>query len=236
MSIIAALTEKPWLTPGLHGAPTPEHEEFDAGSAAGVFVGVFFGVVTVLFALVTAAYLMRMGVHGPMGHGGGDWARLPEPPLLWVNTGVLILSSLAWLAASGAAKRNDRARMRLGLILGGILAITFIAGQILVWRQLDAAGYYLAAHAALCTAVGDPLAGPIGQFLTGNPAVAFFYLITALHGLHLLGGLAFWAHTTARVVGGASAAAVRRPVELTARYWHFLLLVWLLMFGLLLMT
>lgn len=232
MNILATLTEKPWLNPGFHDAPDTSNGRTNAG----VGLGVFLGVATVLFALVTAAYLMRMGVHGPMGHGGGDWARLPEPPLLWVNTGILILSSIAWQVASSGARRGNALMLRAGLVMGGLLAITFIAGQIIVWRQLDASGYYLAAHSALCTAVADPLAQPIGQFLTGNPATAFFFLITALHGLHLLGGLAFWAGTTADVFAGAQIATVRQRITLTARYWHFLLLIWLMMFVLLLIT
>lgn len=72
--------------------------------------------------------------------------------------------------------------------------------------------------------------------MAGNPALAFFYLITALHGFHLLGSLGIWGRTTSRVLAGAEIAAVKRPVELSALYWHFLLLVWLLMFGLLLVT
>jgi cytochrome c oxidase subunit 3 len=62
---------------------------------------------------------------------------------------------------------------------------------------------------------------------------AFFHLITALHGLHLVGGLTVWGRTTARALSGDQAAAAQ-SVELCAVYWHFLLLVWLAMFGLLL--
>ena len=217
-------------------ASAARDDELPAGHAAGTGLGFFLGVVGILFTLITAAYLMRMGIHSLLGHGGGDWARLPEPPLLWLNTGVLMLSSLAWRTASIAAREGDAKRMRAGLIVGGCLAIVFIGGQITVWRQLNMSGYILSAHSALCTAADDPFAPPNEQIVTGNPAVAFFYLITALHGLHLIGGLAVWGRTTARVLAGASIAAVKRPVELTARYWHFLLLVWLLMFTLLLLT
>jgi len=233
MSLFRSLAEKPWLTPGL---ATWTADARSDRSDAGTFLGVFLGVVAVLFTLITTAYLMRMGVHGPVGHGGGDWSTLPEPPLLWVNTAVLILSSLAWRSARIAAHADDKARLRIGLVAGGLLAVAFLVGQVVVWRQLEASGYFLSAQLGVCTTIDDPLAQPIGHFLSGNPAVAFFYFITGLHGLHMIGGLVAWGRTMVRVMGGATSAAVTHSVDLTARYWHFLLLVWLLMFGLLLMT
>ena len=96
-----------------------------------------------------------------------DWAQLPAPKLLWLNTGVLILSSVALQWAQVAARRGQMDGVRAGLLAGGVSALTFLVGQLLAWQQLVAAGYFLAA----------------------NPANAFFYLITGVHGLHLLGGL-----------------------------------------------
>jgi cytochrome c oxidase subunit 3 len=66
-----------------------------------------------------------------------------------------------------------------------------------------------------------------------NPAIAFFYLITGLHGLHLLGGLVAWGRTVARVWGDFDVAKIRHSVELCTLYWHFLLGVWVVLFGLL---
>jgi cytochrome c oxidase subunit 3 len=71
------------------------------------------------------------------------------------------------------------------------------------------------------------------SFDVTNPAIAFFYLITALHGLHLLGGLVASGKTTAKVWRGFEMARLRLSVELCAVYWHFLLVVWLVLFGLL---
>ncbi|WOK37695.1 heme-copper oxidase subunit III [Sphingomonas sp. C3-2] len=230
MSLIAALTDKPWESPGLRVA-------HPVGRAtAGTGLGVFLCVVTMLFALLTAAYLLRMGIHGPFGHGDGDWARLPEPPLLWLNTALLIAASGFWLVADRATRRGDINGLRLGLVAGGLLTLGFIVGQLIVWRQLNTSGYFLAVHFAFCADIANPFAMPTGRFMTGNPSVSFFYLITGLHGLHMLGGLGIWGHTLGRAVSGTDAAALRQSVALTARYWHFLLLVWLLMFGLLLMT
>jgi cytochrome c oxidase subunit 3 len=69
--------------------------------------------------------------------------------------------------------------------------------------------------------------------VTSNPANSFFYMITAAHGLHLMGGLVALERTTAKVWRGAEMAQVRLSVELCTIYWHFLLLVWLVLLGLL---
>ena len=99
----------------------------------------------------------------------------------------------------------------LGLLAGGVSALTFLAGQLLAWQQLRVAGYFVAS----------------------NPANSFFYLITAVHGLHLMGGMAALGRTTAKVWRGAKMPQVRLSVELCTIYWHFLLLVWLVLLGLL---
>jgi cytochrome c oxidase subunit 3 len=69
--------------------------------------------------------------------------------------------------------------------------------------------------------------------VASNPANSFFYMITAAHGLHLMGGLVALGRTTAKVWRGAEMAEVRLSVELCTIYWHFLLLVWLVLLGLL---
>ena len=84
-------------------------------------------------------------------------------------------------------------------------------GQLLAWQQLNVAGY----------------------FLTANPANAFFYLITAVHGLHVLGGLAALGRTIAKAWRGVEVSRLRLSIELCTMYWHFLLLVWLILLALL---
>lgn len=143
-----------------------------------------------------------------------DWQALPVPALLWLNTAILILSSVALQWARTSAKDQQADRVRRGLLAGGALAFAFLVGQFLVWRQL----------------------GSLGYFVDTNPSNSFFYLITGLHGLHLLGGLVAWLRASFRLWRGAGVAKIRMSVELCAVYWHFLLLVWLVMFGLLLVT
>ncbi|PMR70800.1 cytochrome c oxidase subunit 3 [Halomonas heilongjiangensis] len=176
-------------------------------TAARVGLVVFLAVVTAVFALTISAYLMRMEM-------GPDWRPLPTPGLLWLNTASLVLGSVALQRAWAAAKKGNDQVLRRCLMLGGGLTIAFILGQGVVWWQLHDAGYYLA----------------------GNPANAFFFLMTALHALHLLGGLVAWGRTLRKVQRGASAVEVRASVELCALYWHFLLLVWAILFALVLST
>jgi cytochrome c oxidase subunit III len=191
------LAAKPWLEEGLLADVRGD------SAPAKIGLGVFLAVVGSLFALFISAYSMRMNM--------ADWRALPVPRLLWFNTGVLVLSSVALQWAHVAARRNDMDGVIVGLCAGAAFAVTFLVGQLLAWRQLNAAGYFLAS----------------------NPANSFFYLITAAHGLHLMGGLAALGRTTAKVWRGSEMTQVRLSVELCAIYWHFLLVIWLVLFGLL---
>jgi len=77
---------------------------------------------------------------------------------------------------------------------------------------------------------------PQRTIASSNPANGFFYLLTGLHGVHLLGGLVAWVRTSAKVRAGEDNARINMSVGLCAVYWHFLLVVWLVLFGLLLLT
>jgi cytochrome c oxidase subunit 3 len=195
------LASKPWLEEGV--AVDFRDQSGSSVPAAKIGLGVFLAVVGSLFALLISAYSMRTNV--------ADWRELPLPRLLWFNTGVLVMSSVALQWALVAARRDDIDGLIVGLFVGGASAMTFLAGQLLVWQQLNVAGYFVAS----------------------NPANSFFYLITAVHGLHLMGGLVALGRTTAKVWRGVPMMQMRLSVELCAIYWHFLLLVWLVLLGLL---
>ena len=198
------LMSKPWLEEGasgeLPGTGPPSLP------AAKIGLGVFLAVVGSLFALFMSAYSMRMHM--------GDWSALPLPKLLWVNTGVLCLSSVALQWAHVAARRRNVDGVQRGLLAAGIAALAFLGGQIVAWQQLAA----------------------MGHFAATSPAAAFFYMITAVHGLHLMGGLVALGRTIGKVWYGFTIEKVRLSVSLCATYWHFLLLVWLIIFGVLLLT
>ena len=205
MSLLDQLMEKPWESVrgkvvGLHDGRTFALHQKKLG------LRVFLTVASVLFSLFIVTYADRMAVW--------DWRPLPEPWLLWLNTGILILSSVALQWALVNARRRRIEGVRQGLLVGGVLAYAFLAGQLGVWLQLNALGYFAAA----------------------NPANAFFYLLTALHGVHLVGGLVALGRTTAKAKRVHEVSDIRLSIELCAIYWHFLLVVWLILFGLLLFT
>ena len=117
---------------------------------------------TVLFSLFVVAYSDRMLVN--------DWRNMPEPWLLWFNTGILIISSLVFHQTTKYAEKEIFDKTKNGLYFIGFLAYSFLIGQLIVWYQLMNSGYYA----------------------TSNVANAFFYLFTAIHGLHIIGGIYFW--------------------------------------------
>jgi len=202
VSIFHDLTAKPWAT------DQGRIDDLYAGGASSgpakkLALRVFLAVVAVLFMLMVTAYGGRMAYE--------DWRPVPELRLLWANTLVLILSSVALQWAQYSVRRGQRDAMRVGLFAAGAFTIVFLFGQVLAWRQLATMVY----------------------FDISNPAIAFFYMITGIHGLHLVGGLVAWGRTVAKVWGDFDVTKVRQSVELCTVYWHFLLLVWLVLFGLL---
>ena len=194
---------QPWIAEPVD--ETANQAPMGANSKA-VALTTLLAVVTSFFALIMSAYALRMDY--------GDWVPLNEPQLLWVNTGLLVLASLAYQWTRNGAVSGRARRIRPGLLVTGALTLAFLVGQVIVWRMLTASG----------------------QYASSNPANAFFYLMTVLHAVHILGGMYVWARATLRVVKGAHPESVRESVVLCTVYWHFLLIVWLVMFGLLLST
>lgn len=164
----------------------------------------FLAIATSLFALFVSAYATRLGL--------ADWTPLPRPRLLVLNTALLVGASLAMQWAVHAAHHADATTMRRALTAGGLLSLGFVAGQVVVWNQLYAAGFVVASSAA----------------------ADFFFLLTAVHGLHVLGGVVAWARASLRAWGDPDAARTTAlSVELCATYWHYLLVVWLVLYALL---
>src|SRR5262249_25409456 len=155
----------------------------DRAPTTKVGLGIFLAVVGALFTLLISAYLVRMA--------GSDWWGMPIPRILYVNTAFLIASSAALQMAKIEERRNRREALNAALAVAFATALLFLCGQLLAWRQLAAAGYVLA----------------------DNPANSFFYMITALHGLHILGGLYVLGRTTIRLHRGVSKAKLRLSVE-----------------------
>lgn len=202
MGILRQLTEKPWEQTAASSLALKPGASF-AAPAKTVALRTFLCVVSVLFTLMIAAYAERMAYE--------DWRPTPQQGLLWLNSALLIASSIAfhWTLVSARGGRLQQART--GLFAAGALAVAFLVGQVLAWRQLD----------------------EMTVFDVTNPAIAFFIMITALHGLHLLGGLVAWGRAVVRLTGEDDPAKAVPLIRLCATYWHYLLVLWLVLFGLL---
>jgi len=196
------INTKPWVA----SAPTGPQAGVGLLPPIKVGLGVLLATITSLFALFVSAYAIRMEY--------GDWRPLPEPDLLWANTGVLLFASVGLQMAWRAASREHWNAIRRWLWFGGAFALIFMIGQFVAWQQLADSGY----------------------IITGNPANAFFYTLTGLHVAHLLGGMVAWARTVRYARAGESMSKTRLGVELCAVYWHFLFVIWLILFGLMLST
>ncbi|HKX39551.1 MAG TPA: bb3-type cytochrome oxidase subunit III [Burkholderiaceae bacterium] len=128
---------------------------------------------------------------------GGDSVAIALPPQLWLSTALLVLASVLMQRAVTAPPA------RALLAQGGLCALAFLAAQCWAWLALQAA------HVGV----------------SGNPAASFFYLLTALHGLHVAGGLLAWGAVV------RSDDPPRWRIALCARYWHLLLAVWLALYA-----
>jgi cytochrome c oxidase subunit 3 len=188
-------------------------EGADRGQIARMGLRLFLAVVSSLFFLFLIAFIARSQM--------ADWLPLTEPlaPLanlwqLWLNSAFLVLSCIALQGSRMAARQARLGATVIGFALGGVFAIAFLVGQLWVWQQFVAWGYFVAS----------------------NPANSFFYLLTGMHGLHLLGGLIAWGIIVAKFLHRVPLPQLSVSVELCTTYWHYLLGLWFVLFALLAST
>jgi len=201
MSLFKIITEKPWETTGVIGGLDPEGA-FDAAPERVALV-IFLVIASVIFSMLTVSYYVRMELP--------DWTPLSDPAQLWLNTALLVVSSILFQWARNLVTKGQDKYLIAALVGAGVFAMLFIAGQLVVWNGLQSAGYFVAS----------------------NPANSFFYLLTGLHALHLLGGLWVWSKSLIRLLSVGESQDLRLSIELCTLYWHFLLIVWLVMFAIL---
>jgi cytochrome c oxidase subunit III len=169
-------------------------------------LGMWFALIGIvmLFAGFTSAMVVRRGM-------SFDWVSIAVPRLLWFNTGILLVSSLTLEFSRRALTDNAVAGFIRWLAATVALGVAFLAGQIVVWRELASRGVYLAT----------------------NPSSSFFYVLTAAHGVHLFGGvlaLGYLAFHAGRMARGQER---RTALDVTAIYWHFMDALWIYLFFLL---
>jgi cytochrome c oxidase subunit 3 len=162
--------------------------------------------ITMTFAAFTSAMVVREG-------SGGDWRHFSLPTILYVNTAVLLASSIVLQLArrrfaSTAPLADGSQSVSRALYGTGILGLMFIFGQYAAWLQLRSEGLYVAS----------------------SPNSSFFYVFTVLHALHVLGGLAGLLYVISKFKRGALRT---NTLDAAARYWHFMGALWIYLFFLL---
>ncbi len=162
--------------------------------------------IVMLFAAFTSALIVRKGL-------SEDWVSTPLPRVLWLNTLILLASSATLELSRRGLTRGAANQFASWLFATVGLGLLFMGGQFLAWRELAARGVYLAS----------------------NPSSSFFYLFTAAHALHLLGGIIALLYVVARAPAIAAGRQRRTAIDVTAIYWHFMDGLWIYIL-LLLMT
>lgn len=165
-----------------------------------------FAATGMLFLALAAAFLGRRAA-------GGGWVHTELPAVVWVNTGILLASSLALEFARRALRAGHRVAFTRIWMLGTALGVLFLAGQAEAWRQLAAAGLYVAT----------------------NPSSGFFYILTAAHGAHVVGGLIALTYVMFQAFRLQLGPAKRTAADLSACFWHFLDALWFGLLGLFLL-
>jgi len=213
MKIFKVLGEKAWIPhpAGTEFTATELNENKKVGKIALKF---FIAVVSVIFFLITITFVGRSQLEDFQALAGEPWQPFSDPKQLWMNTGALFFSSVSIHFAKLGTQKNHQVLIMMGIFTATFFALAFLFGQLVVWQELIALGYYV----------------------SSNPANSYFYLYTSLHGLHLLGGLLALFYVVGRFLKDSEPQQLSRSISLCATYWHFMLLVWVLLFALLTST
>lgn len=166
----------------------------------------FIMSVVMIFASMTSAYIVR--------HAEGNWLFFELPQLFWVNTGIILVSSITMHWAYLSAKRDSLESVKIATIITTILGVAFLVGQYLAW--------------------GDLVANKV--HLVGNPSGSFVYVISGLHGLHIVGGVVFLLILLNSTFKYKVHSKSLNQIEMCATYWHFLGGLWLYLFIFLLLN
>ena len=200
--LFAPLTEKPWEKDQAAIDSYHQGRTFNISTQTSAVI-VIFGVSTVLFSLIFMGYLYSV----PQEQ---DTRFLLRPNLLWFNTLVLFFVTYYFSKITNDLKKNNPTRIKKNLILVGALSYLFLFGQTFFWFQLMKSG----------------------KFVSTNSYFSSFYFFTALHGLHLLGGLFFWGKVCSKNLKLKQEEIIsqKKSIDALSLYWTFLLIVWLAFF------
>jgi cytochrome c oxidase subunit III len=201
---------------GNDGAPQPPSLDLHLPSvqdprppAGSTVIWVGIAAITMMFAALTSALVVRQGA-------STDWQRIALPNILFLDTLILLASSVTLEIsrrrfASVVPSVNESKRFELWLNVTVFLGALFVVGQYVAWLKLRAEGVYLAS----------------------NPSSSFFYVLTAAHALHVMGGLLGLIYVIAKTRKGIFR---KSTLAMASTYWHFMDLLWIYLLALLLMN
>jgi cytochrome c oxidase subunit 3 len=166
----------------------------------------FIVSIAMLFAAFTSAYIVRQAE--------GNWLIFELPDLFWFTTGIILISSGTMHWAYRSVKQGNSESAKLPMLITTVLGIAFLVGQVMAWGELVKNSVYF----------------------VGNPAGSFVYVLSGLHGLHIVGGVIFLGIVLARIYRQKIDASNLVSMEMCATYWHFLDGLWLYLFIFLLLN
>lgn len=184
---------------------------FDARSSANRYrIGMWVALASILmlFTALSSAYIVRAA-------SANDWLPLSMPRVLLLSTALIIVSSVTLEFARRKLKSGEQNAHKSLLVLTTLMGLGFLGSQLFAWKQLAGQGIYV----------------------SSNPHSSFFYLLTATHGVHLLGGLAGLMFLTLRsrlrTDDELAAAKSQAQTDAVSLYWHFMDVLWIYLFLLL---
>jgi len=201
--IFSTLTEKPWEEKQAVIDTTHSGRTFDISNQMSAVI-IIFGVSTTLFSLIFTGYLYSLPPEQ-------DTTFILKTNLLWINTLVLILVTFFFNKISSDLKKKITVKIKKNLIYVGGLSYLFLFLQLALWYQLM----------------------KNGNFVSTNTYFSSFYFFTALHGIHLLGGLFFWGKVSSRIfkMNEVDYNKEEKNINALSLYWFFLFIVWFVFFA-----
>ena len=167
----------------------------------------FIVSVCMIFASMTSAYIVRQAE--------GNWQIFELPPLFWISSGIILVSSITMHWAYMAAKRDNLEMVKVGMSITTVLGIAFLVAQVMAWGELVENNVY---------------------FTGGNPSASFVYVLSGLHGIHIVGGVVFLLITLIATFRFQVHSKNMNLIEMCTTFWHFLDALWLYLFVFLLIN
>jgi cytochrome c oxidase subunit III len=168
----------------------------------------FIASVIMLFGAWTSAYIVKRGDIG--------WAEIVIPNLFYVNTAIIVASSLTMFMAVQAAKKDSAEMLKLMMSITTVLGFAFLIGQVMAYSEM---------------------VNELKQYLTGgNVSHSFIYVLSGAHALHVIGGVVYLVVILTSAFNLKINSKNMVGIEMCATYWHFLDLLWLYLFVFLLLN